>query len=364
MEEGLLSLKWNNHKSTFFTVLSLLREKHTYTDVTLACEGRLYPAHRFVLSTCSEYFAEIFSSNTGNNIVIVLKDVRRADLEYLLDYMYLGQVDVAQSELASLIKTAECLRIKGLAIPDDEPPKTLTPRRQGDHREREPSPPSKRKRNQVEDDRTENTSNGSNSSNNSRSGASQHVVRSSSSSGGGGSSQSAMRLPPPSSSLSQSQSSSSPAQSSQAPTSTKSSSSSSQSSHIVPPQSSGRHTPTSPQPPLTSPSHSHPNTPAESAATVIKQEVTEPPDTPEIAYLNESFEESETKPNVGDQDMSMAGPSGLQGGSESWENDPELSGFTGDNYSEGCEDGVDSEVQGVSVESYLANWTAGFKSLN
>merc|ERR1739842_79629 len=107
---------------------------------------------------------------------------------------------------------------------------------------------------------------------------------------------------------------------------------------------SGRHTPTSPQPPLTSPTgHSHPSTPAEPAASVIKQEVTEPPDTPEISYLSESFEEPETKPNVGDQDMSMAGPSGLQGGSESWENDPELSGFTGDNYSEGCEDGVDSE---------------------
>ena len=27
MEDGLLSLKWNNHKSTFFQVLSILREK-------------------------------------------------------------------------------------------------------------------------------------------------------------------------------------------------------------------------------------------------------------------------------------------------------------------------------------------------
>ncbi|CAL4066297.1 unnamed protein product [Meganyctiphanes norvegica] len=369
MEEGLLSLKWNNHKSTFFTVLSLLREKHTYTDVTLACEGRLYPAHRFVLSTCSEYFAEIFSSTTGNNIVIVLKDVRRADLEYLLDYMYLGQVDVAQSELASLIKTAECLRIKGLAIPDDEPPKTLVPRRQGDHREREPSPPSKRKRNQVEDDRTESASNGSNSSNNSsRSGASQQVVGSSNS---GGSSQSVMRHPPHpplSASLSQSQSlSSSSAQSSQAPTHSTKTSSSSQSSRLAPPQPSERHTPTSPQPPLTSPTgHSHPSTPAEAAAAVIKQEITEPPDTPEISYLSEGYEESETKPNVGDQDMSMAGPSGLQGGSESWENDPELSGFTGDNYSvDGCEDGADSEVQGVSAmeeRKYKCQWCGkGFR---
>lgn len=99
--------------------------------------------HKFILSTCSEYFSDIFTSNSGNNIVIVLKDVRRQDLEYLLDYMYLGQVDVAQSELSSLIKTAECLKIKGLAIPDDEP---QTPSRRGtEERDPDSSPPSKKK---------------------------------------------------------------------------------------------------------------------------------------------------------------------------------------------------------------------------
>lgn len=34
--------------------------------------------------------------------------------------MYIGEVNVRQNDLASLIKAAECLRIKGLAVPDDD----------------------------------------------------------------------------------------------------------------------------------------------------------------------------------------------------------------------------------------------------
>lgn len=30
MEDGLLSLKWNNHKTTFFDILRVLREKVMY----------------------------------------------------------------------------------------------------------------------------------------------------------------------------------------------------------------------------------------------------------------------------------------------------------------------------------------------
>lgn len=50
----------------------------------------------------------------------MLKDITHEDLESLLSFMYVGEVNVVQDRLASLIKTAECLRIKGLAIPDEQ----------------------------------------------------------------------------------------------------------------------------------------------------------------------------------------------------------------------------------------------------
>ena len=71
------------------------------------------------MSTCSDYFSEIFKQISCKTPVIVLKDIKTKHLEILLDYMYQGEVNVSQSELSCLIQAAECLRIKGLAVPDD-----------------------------------------------------------------------------------------------------------------------------------------------------------------------------------------------------------------------------------------------------
>ncbi|XP_071551380.1 uncharacterized protein [Panulirus ornatus] len=121
MDTGLLSLKWNNHGTTFFHVLSTIRRRESYSDVTLACDGKFYPVHKLVLSTCSDYFEEIFNRTQCKHPVIVLKDVKHDELEALLNYMYLGEVNVLQADLAGLIKAAECLKIKGLAVPDEAP---------------------------------------------------------------------------------------------------------------------------------------------------------------------------------------------------------------------------------------------------
>lgn len=121
MDGGLLSLKWNNHRSTFLHVLSTVRHKESYCDVTIACDGKFYPVHKLVLSTCSEYFEQMFERTNCRHPIIVLKDIRKEDLEALLNYMYVGEVNVLQNNLSGLIKAAEGLRIKGLAVPDESP---------------------------------------------------------------------------------------------------------------------------------------------------------------------------------------------------------------------------------------------------
>lgn len=117
-EDEILSLKWNKHNSTFLEVLAILRDQESFVDVTLACGGRLFPAHQFILSTCSDYFKEMFRRNPCKHPIVYLKDVPARDLEALLDFMYRGEVDVAQTNLGSLMNTAEGLQVKGLALPD------------------------------------------------------------------------------------------------------------------------------------------------------------------------------------------------------------------------------------------------------
>ena len=69
--------------------------------------------------------------------------------------MYAGKVNVKKSDLSEIIKTAECLRVKGLAIPDEPPAEKLNQNsvdvskklnRKSDKCD-SPSPPRKRRRN-------------------------------------------------------------------------------------------------------------------------------------------------------------------------------------------------------------------------
>ncbi|XP_068211596.1 zinc finger and BTB domain-containing protein 7A-like isoform X17 [Palaemon carinicauda] len=122
MADGMLALSWNNHSTTFSHMLSQIRQKDRYTDATVACEGKFYPVHRIVLSTCSTYFEEMFELASANkHPIVLLQDVRKYELEALLSYMYAGVVSVAQKDLSRLIKIAELLQIKGLAVPDELP---------------------------------------------------------------------------------------------------------------------------------------------------------------------------------------------------------------------------------------------------
>ena len=93
---------------------------------------------------------------------IVLKDIKDEDLEALLNYMYIGEVNVLQDKLSGLIKAAECLKIKGLAVPDEAPDKEPADRanKRGVNRIEESPQPKRRRRDDgslqgdSDDDRT------------------------------------------------------------------------------------------------------------------------------------------------------------------------------------------------------------------
>lgn len=63
----------------------------------------------------------MFDHTPCKHPVIVLSEIHREELEALLSYMYAGYVNVAENSLARLIKVAELLEVKGLAVPDEPP---------------------------------------------------------------------------------------------------------------------------------------------------------------------------------------------------------------------------------------------------
>ncbi|XP_026330122.1 protein tramtrack, beta isoform isoform X11 [Hyposmocoma kahamanoa] len=108
------SLCWNNFHANMSAGFHGLLSRGDLVDVTLAAEGRLLQAHKLVLSVCSPYFQEMFKLNPTQHPIVFLKDVSHSALRDLLQFMYQGEVNVKQEELASFISTAEQLQVKGL----------------------------------------------------------------------------------------------------------------------------------------------------------------------------------------------------------------------------------------------------------
>jgi len=108
-------LRWTNHGSHVLSVFSQLLRDEALVDVTLAAEGQSLRAHKMVLSACSSFFRTLFVSHPERHPIIILKDTKFEELKTLLEYMYKGEVSVEYGQLGTLLKTAENLRVKGLA---------------------------------------------------------------------------------------------------------------------------------------------------------------------------------------------------------------------------------------------------------
>merc|ERR1711978_285955 len=83
-------LRWNDFQTNIVSSFKHLRDEKSFTDVTLATDGQTCKAHKMVLSA-------------------------------ILEFMYAGEVNVAQDQLPAFLKTAERLKVKGLA----EAPQTI-----------------------------------------------------------------------------------------------------------------------------------------------------------------------------------------------------------------------------------------------
>ncbi|KFB35984.1 AGAP001073-PA-like protein [Anopheles sinensis] len=108
------SLRWNNYSTYIAGAFDSLRYEEDFVDVTLCCEGRKIRAHKILLSACSPYFKDVFKENPCQHPVIIFKNVRYMDLMSLVEFMYQGEVSVAQEQLPSFLHTAELLSIRGL----------------------------------------------------------------------------------------------------------------------------------------------------------------------------------------------------------------------------------------------------------
>ena len=114
MSSEKFCLRWNDFESNISCAFRELREDKDFFDVTLACEEEQMQAHKVILSACSPFFRAVLRKNPHSHPLLFLKGVKYKDMQAVLNFMYHGEVNVAQEDLNSFLSVAEELRVKGL----------------------------------------------------------------------------------------------------------------------------------------------------------------------------------------------------------------------------------------------------------
>jgi len=125
----------------------------TFFNVTLCCDDdSQVDAHKTILSACSPFFRSVLKRNPHQHPLLYLKGVKYKEMVAILDFMYMGEVNVAQDELNSFLAVAEDLRVKGLTQGNSESSNSKTKSESKSSRVRDPSsqdssqPPTKKSR--------------------------------------------------------------------------------------------------------------------------------------------------------------------------------------------------------------------------
>lgn len=124
--EQQYSLRWNDFHSSMVSSFRRLRDEEDFVDVTLACAGATFTAHKVVLSACSPYFRRLLKANPCQHPIVILRDVHDKDMESLLRFMYQGEVHIGQEQLKEFLRAAQLLQVRGLTdVPAPAPMTTL-----------------------------------------------------------------------------------------------------------------------------------------------------------------------------------------------------------------------------------------------
>merc|ERR1712126_480967 len=114
-------LKWNDFQSNVSASFGKLRTERDFFDVTLVSDDEVHIAsHKVVLSASSDFFKNILRKSSHANPLIYLSGVKAKELNFVMDYIYDGEVQIYQEDLDYFLDIAQKLKIDGLITDTSE----------------------------------------------------------------------------------------------------------------------------------------------------------------------------------------------------------------------------------------------------
>jgi len=110
----LLNIKWEDFSSQICDAFQVMQKNEDLRDVTLVCDDGEVDAHRLILFCGSEFFQRVLNMSKHQHPLLYIRGVKIAILQAILDFLYIGEVRVAQEDLTEFFSIAKDLKIKGL----------------------------------------------------------------------------------------------------------------------------------------------------------------------------------------------------------------------------------------------------------
>ena len=108
----------SGHATQILKSINGLRKNNKLCDVTLVVGKKEFPAHRVVLSACSDYFCAMFTSDMAEShrAHVDLQGLSADTMEILLDFVYTESVRVSVENVQALLPAACLLQLSGVEL--------------------------------------------------------------------------------------------------------------------------------------------------------------------------------------------------------------------------------------------------------
>ena len=120
MVKDKYNIIWETFQDDLIETRKTLHNKKLFSDVTLvSADMTKILAHRTVLSSASSVFKQLLMlSHDHGHPVLFLRGVKHEDLQYIVEFIYLGQVSLPEERVKHFIDSAQDLGISSMEKQD------------------------------------------------------------------------------------------------------------------------------------------------------------------------------------------------------------------------------------------------------
>ena len=113
MMENSIHYTSPNHADDLIGSINNLRQQQNLCDVIIYLGDLTLPAHRLVLTACSPYFSNLFSSRgtpPGRSVDVILEGLNPKSVESIIEFFYTCAISVTDDNVWDILPAASTLQ--------------------------------------------------------------------------------------------------------------------------------------------------------------------------------------------------------------------------------------------------------------